>query len=894
MILKKLREKITDSNVHIRKRLFVLSIFITVAALSITLVEVAITDPSVVNVLLLALGILVTSVVAIFSVKHDHVRAASVVASIFMGFIYFPLSFFWGGGINGDSPLWCLFSILFMSMILSGKTKIVFVLLEFLTAGICYYFGYTHPEYILQNSSIMAHHYSFIALIITGVAISLMVELEISLYIRESIRAEKQKKEIEALNASQNQFFSSMSHEIRTPINTIIGLNEMILREDISEEVAEDAANIRSASKMLLSLINDILDMSKFESGRMQLSPAPYRLGEMLSDLVGMFWLRASEKNLDFHINVAPDIPAELIGDDVRIKQILINVLNNAIKYTKEGSVTLSVQCTNADKKNVTLVFSITDTGMGIKKEDIPYLFTAFKRVDEDSNRHIEGTGLGLAIVKNFVELMGGTVSVNSIYTEGSTFIIEIPQLLAGEKLIGETNLERKRVLVPGYKQKFEAPEARILVVDDNASNLMVVSKLLRETRIRIDTVSSGADALKKTIDTEYNLIFMDHLMPEMDGIEAHRRIRTQTGGKNKDTKVVILTANADEESRTLYAKEGFDGYLTKPVSGDQLEKEVMRHLPSSLVYVTGDNRAILEETVSWMHSSRSRRPIAVTTESVADIPQSLAQKYNISILPHKVITEHGIFKDGLDIDTKGVLQYMENPSSKLEPQAPDVKEHEAFFARNLTTSNDIIHISISGRVEQSGYPMATEAAGAFENVTVFDSGHLSSGQGLLALIAAEAAEEGKKKEEILELLEREKKNISTSFIVDNLDFLSRTGQVGPRMANFTKALMLHPVIAMKRGRMRISTVTVGSRHDAWRRYIRSALRNPSKIDNRILFITSAGLSKKDNDFIRDEVEKRMHFEEIYYMQASPAIATNCGPGCFGLLFRRHHNTSEY
>ena len=236
----------------------------------------------------------------------------------------------------------------------------------------------------------------------------------------------------------------------------------------------------------------------------------------------------------------------------------------------------------------------------------------------------------------------------------------------------------------------------------------------------------------------------------------------------------------------------------------------------------------------------------------------------------------------------------MENPASRLEPHAPDVKEHEAFFARNLTTANDIIHICISGRVEQSGYPMASEAAGAFENVTVFDSGHLSSGQGLLALIAARAAEDGKRKDEILELLENEKKNISTSFIVDNLDFLSRTGQVGPRVANFTKALMLHPVIAMKRGRMRISKVTIGSRQDAWRKYIRSVLRNPSKIDNSILFITSSGLSKKDNDFIRDEVEKRMHFEEIHYMQASPAIATNCGPGCFGLLFRKLGNTAEY
>ena len=896
MRFKKLQEKLFDGNIHIRKRLFVLSMFITLVALFIILVEVALTDESFVSVLLLGGGLLLASVIAFFAVKHNRIRLAAFFASFFMGFIYTPLSFFWGGGIHGDAPLWFLFSTLFMSIILSGKTKIVFLIIEAVLAMVCYFVGYTHPEAILPNSDMMAHLYSLIALLITGFAVSLLIELEIRLYIRESIRAEKQKKEIEALNASQSQFFSSMSHEIRTPINTIIGLNEMILREDISEEVAEDAANIRAASRMLLNTINDILDMSKFQSGQMQLTEAPYQLSDMLSDLVGMFWLRAKEKNLEFHVNVAPDIPVELIGDDVRIRQILVNVLNNAIKYTKEGSVTLAVQSTAVTEESVRLVFSVTDTGVGIKKEDIPYLFTAFKRVDEDSNRHIEGTGLGLSIVKNFVDLMGGSVTVNSIYTEGSTFVIEIPQRLAGQRRMGDTDLEKKHTAKRefGYRKQFEAPDARALVVDDNPSNLMVVTKLLRDTKIRIDTAASGAEALQRTMDTEYQVIFMDHLMPEMDGIEAYRRIRSQIGGKCRDARVVILTANADEENRMLYEKEGFDGYLAKPVSGDQLEAELMRLLPASMVYVTGGNEEILEETISWMRSAKSKRSVAITTESVADLPEELTRKHRITILPHKVLTKDGCFKDGLDIDTKGVLQYMENPANRIDPKAPDVKEHETFFAHNLSQANDIIHISISEDVKQSGCPIAREAACSFENVSVFDSGHLSSGQGLLALSAAEAAAEGKSREEILEQLKKEKKRIQSSFIVDNLDFLARTGQVNPRIADLTRAFMVRPVLAMRRGKMTVRRLKVGSREEAWKKYIHSTLRTPSRIDKRILFVTYVGITQKELDWIRKEVEGKVHFDEVWFQQASPAVAVNCGPGTFGLLFRSLEDGGEY
>ena len=699
--------------------------------------------------------------------------------------------------------------------------------------------------------------------------------------------AAKQHDEIEMLNKAQSSFFSNMSHEIRTPINTIIGLNEMILRENVSEEVAEDAANIKAAGKLLLNLINDILDMSKFQSGRMQLLYAPYHSGNMLSDIVGMLWIRAKEKKLEFRIDVSPDIPAELVGDEVRVKQILINVINNAIKYTKEGSVSLTVQCERKDDKLCNMIYTVTDTGIGIKTEDIPYLFSAFKRVDENANRHIEGTGLGLSIVKQLVDLMGGKITVNSVYTKGSTFIIEIPQRVEREGRVGDYDFTKVSMSQkPEYIPKFEAPDAKILVVDDNEANLMVVSKLLRDTKVKIDTVNSGTEALKKTLNNRYDVIFMDHLMPEMDGIECHRKIKEQTGGRCRDTSIVILTANADEENRALYQRESFDGYLPKPVSGEELENELYMLLPKELVRITGHRTDLAEETISWMNGNLQRRSVVVTTESVADLPQELIEKYGIAVLPHKVKTAEGIFKDGKEIETLGVLKYMEDPNHSVLPMGPTIKEAEEFFAKQLANANNIIHISISSKVENSGFAPASEAAKSFDNVFVVDSSHLSSGQGLLVVEACRMAEEGKSAEEIVKALEGVKKKIHTSFIVDNLDFLARSGQVGNGIANVVKSLMGRPVLQLKKGKMGVGITYFGTRESAWRAYISSILSTGAAIDTRVLFVTYVGLSKRDTDWIKAQIEKKMKFDEIYFKQASPAIAVNSGPGTFGLLYR--------
>lgn len=881
-------DKFKTRDFSIRRKLYNICSVITVISLSVTLIETVLTYDSIYYKAILAGMLAVYSIITIITAKLKKTSFGTGVTAFLLVFFYVPFSFFTGGGACGDAPIWILYAILYVSVLMIGPIKRVFYGFIVAVMIACYYISFRYPELINSYPDDVEHIYSLVAVILIGVAIGIIVDYMVNLYQRQRIQSHEQMQEIRALSDSQNQFFSSMSHEIRTPINTIIGLNEMILRENISEEVAEDAANIRAAGKMLLSLINDILDMSKLESGQMVIAEETYHPGDMLSDIVGMLWIRAKEKDLEFNISIAPDIPDELSGDEVRIKQILINVLNNAIKYTKEGSVKLSVQCQKTDGNKVNMIYTIEDTGIGIKKEDIPYLFTAFKRVDENQTRHIEGTGLGLSIVKRFTELMGGKVTVNSIYTVGTTFIVEIPQTIISDKNIGEVNLEHYNSLekLSHYKCRFEAPNARILIVDDNTSNIMVECKLLRDTKVQIDTALSGAEALEKTLANEYNLIFMDHLMPEMNGIECFKAIRSQVGGMCRNAHVVILTANADEEHRILFEKEGFDAYLAKPVSGEELENTVYRFLPSDMVKVLGSAEEIFEETISWMQDNKKKKAVMVSSESVADIPKELASRFEISIIPHMVQTGEGLFKDGVEIDTQGVLSYMRKPDHHLTTKSPDTKNHEEFFAESLKKANNVVHISISSKVAHSGCPAAMEASKAFDNVTVIDSGHLSSGQGIMALEAAKMAAKGKSVDEIVEEMKNIKNKIKTSFVLDDIDYLARSKQINPKLANLVKSVSGHPVIMLKNGKIGVASIFFGSRRYAWKKYIDNTLRHEGVIDKSILFVTYVGLTNKEMEWIRERICEKAEFEEIIFQKASPAIAVNCGPGTFGLLLR--------
>ncbi len=406
-------------------------------------------------------------------------------------------------------------------------------------------------------------------------------------------------------NEAKNNFLSTMSHEIRTPINAIIGLDEMILRESQNPDILGYAESIRTAGNTLISLVNDVLDFSKIESGNMQIECIEYGLSSMLNDIINMIEPRANDKGLDLIVNIDEEIPNLLYGDEIRLKQCIINLLTNAVKFTMVGKVTLDVGYEIIEDSIILLKFSVNDTGIGIKESEMNKLFIPFERSEEHKNANIEGTGLGLSVARKLLTMMDAELRVESKYGEGSTFSFGIMQRVIKSEAIGKMNdnysdsLESRKV----YQETLHAPDARVLIVDDVKINLTVMKGLLKEINIKIDTASSGMMALKHLDKKKYDLVFLDHRMPEMDGVEVLRELRERKDSVNIDTPVIALTANAVAGARETYINEGFIDYLSKPVDSSKLEKMLIEYLPEDKV-ILPDNPNFAPTTMKSVNTN--------------------------------------------------------------------------------------------------------------------------------------------------------------------------------------------------------------------------------------------------------------------------------------------------
>lgn len=399
--------------------------------------------------------------------------------------------------------------------------------------------------------------------------------------------AEKAKEIAQNANRSKSDFLANMSHEIRTPINAVLGMDEMILRDCEDSQILEYAEDIKRAGGMLLSLINDILDFSKIESGKMDIIPVDYDLGILLNETVEMVRPRANEKSLELVMEISPDTPTHLNGDEVRIRQIITNILTNAIKYTNKGKVTLTVSGKQLSEEKTELYVSVKDTGIGIRKEDIGHLFESFTRVEESRNRNIEGTGLGLSITMRLLNLMGSRLEVDSTYGEGSDFYFYLEQQRKDNQVVGE-DIKKYCKKAKGIKgelsNEFYAPLARLLVVDDNKVNLKVFKGLLKNNNMQIDTAMSGKECLELMKENHYHIVFLDHLMPDMDGVETLNKAKMLKNSKSQDAVMIVLTANAVSGAREKFLQEGFDDYLSKPISLPLLKEMILKYLPKELI----------------------------------------------------------------------------------------------------------------------------------------------------------------------------------------------------------------------------------------------------------------------------------------------------------------------
>lgn len=442
--------------------------------------------------------------------------------------------------------------------------------------------------------------------------ISLLVAAALSLstvrpFMKMQTELFEEKVRAESANIAKSDFLANMSHEIRTPINAILGMNEMIMRESRASKASENidpksakesmnnilgyAGDVENAGHNLLALVNDILDFSKIEAGRIDLSEAPYSLGNLLGELGNMIRAKAKDKDLEYIEDIDGSLPDKLCGDAVRVRQVLANLLNNAVKYTEKGCVSLKVTGRKQDTGTLLLSFIVSDTGIGIKAEDRDRLFAKFERLEMERNSTLQGTGLGLPITQRLLDMMNGTVSVESEYGRGSIFTVTLPQKIEDDTTIAELEPEKEIASEEGEEPKrdisgslFRAPTARVLIVDDTMVNIVIVMHLLKNTQVICDKATSGADAIEMAEKTMYDLIFMDQRMPEMDGTEAFHRIRATQGGASSNSPVICLTADAVVGARERYLAEGFTDYMAKPVEGYALEKMLMRYLPKEKV----------------------------------------------------------------------------------------------------------------------------------------------------------------------------------------------------------------------------------------------------------------------------------------------------------------------
>lgn len=595
--LRFLHDLIMSDELDVKHRLQNMLLAISIVGSSISVLIVFLLNESPISKALSSFCLLSLITAFYISAVRRKKTAGTMIVFIVINLIIFPLMFYFNGGVYSGVPIWLTFGLIYPWLVCEGTMCLVIFVLNAAATVVCFGVQYWLPELFVVPTSRDLTQWIIIdsvqVIILVAAILGIAIKYQVYIYNQQQKKMLEQENQLRAAmsladrsNAAKTDFLVRMSHEIRTPINAVLGMDEMILRESNDETILGYATNIQSAGQLLLAVINDVLDFSRIESGKLELIPVEYSIQQMMNDCYNMIIMRAEKKNLLMEIHNDPSMPSRLIGDEIRVRQMITNLLTNAVKYTSAGKITMTLGYQRVSDDKIILKVSVRDTGMGISPENQQELFSDFNRLDETNTRNIEGTGLGLSITKRLVDKMEGKIGVESTLGVGSNFWFEIPQQIASAAPTGHFAPNRliSNEINKDYHERFQAPAARILVVDDVKLNIDVLKGLLKNTRVRVDAAYSGIECLGLVQKNSYDLIFMDHVMPEMDGIQTFQYMKKLVDCPNHNVPVIALTANAMAGAKEEYTALGFADYLAKPVQSDKLEQLLMEYLPADLI----------------------------------------------------------------------------------------------------------------------------------------------------------------------------------------------------------------------------------------------------------------------------------------------------------------------